>query len=174
MIGLEYIVKEFHMSLTDVASLLGISRKSISNWTKGWQPIPKKHLGKLSEYFGLEETLFQKVLTEEEKLDIQLIKVSRLNFKDEHLINKLNEEIEMEKLFAFFKIRFCENDEQKEILRGLKEIFERSNSTIDQSLLIMITVLKNSDNWGGDQFYGIKNTKLAKELLQVLKNNYVI
>ena len=175
MIGLDYIAKEFHMSLTDIANILGVTRKSISNWTKGWQSIPKKHLGKLSLYFDIPEHYFQKELDDAEKLEIQLIKIKRAKLTDDtSLIIKLNEEIEIEKLFHFLKDQAQESEEHYEILQGIKDAFKRNNPSYNRAVLVFISLLKNSSVWEGDSFYGIKEIKLAEDLHQVLRKHNVI
>lgn len=174
MNGLEFIAKEFGISLAEVGRILGVSRKSVSNWTNGWKPIPQKHLVILSDYFGLKDEYFQKELTDEEKLEIQLIKIKKLNLTDSHLIETVNEEIEMEKLVRFFREQAQESEELNEILQGVKNVLERNDSAYNNALLVLVSLLKFNSDWGGDSFYGIKDKELAEDLSEVLKKHNVI
>lgn len=72
MIGLEHIVKEFHLEYKEVAESIGISSQTIQDWLKGRRKIPKKRLEQLSNYFGLPEKYFQKELSYKEKDEIAL------------------------------------------------------------------------------------------------------
>jgi transcriptional regulator with XRE-family HTH domain len=77
MIGLEFIVKTFNLKYTEIADILGISKKTVNDWVKGRSKIPAKRLKQLSEYFQLPEEYFQKELSPSEKLKIQIIKLER-------------------------------------------------------------------------------------------------
>jgi transcriptional regulator with XRE-family HTH domain len=176
MIGLEYIAKTFHMSFSDIANILSITRKSVSNWVNGWQPIPKKHLKTLSAYFGINEEYFQKELNEAEKLEIQLAKIKQeIQDKDdqEQVISILEEEIEKEKLFI--SLRKCiENDEQYEILKNVNRVLKQDNNLFNQTLQILLTIFNHDPAWGGDPLYGIQDVKLAEDLLHILKKHNII
>jgi transcriptional regulator with XRE-family HTH domain len=82
LIGLEFIVKQFNMSFSEVADILGISRKTVNDWTKERSNIPKKRLEELSDYFRLPEHLFQKKLTLGEEEKIKLSKDMGSRFDD--------------------------------------------------------------------------------------------
>jgi transcriptional regulator with XRE-family HTH domain len=77
MIGLEFIAKTFNLKYTEIADILGISKKTVNDWVKGRSKIPAKRLKQLSEYFQLPEGYFQKELTEDEMREIHIIYLER-------------------------------------------------------------------------------------------------
>jgi transcriptional regulator with XRE-family HTH domain len=100
MNGLEYILALYNYKHTDLAEQLGIKKQNINMWIKGKQNIPKKHLPKLENIFGIDVSYFNKELSDIEKLEIQ----------KEKLINDLKPVVESsEKIFtAEEKIAFIE------------------------------------------------------------------
>ncbi|QMT16246.1 helix-turn-helix transcriptional regulator [Planococcus maritimus] len=70
MIGLEYIVKEFHMGYREVAKQLGVSPQTIQDWLKERRKIPEKRLEQLSFIFKLPTEYFHKELNNTEKLAV--------------------------------------------------------------------------------------------------------
>lgn len=72
MIGLEYIVKEFHLEYKALAENLGVSPQTIQDWLKGRRNIPEKRLKQLSQFFNLPRIYFQKELTFIEKSEIRI------------------------------------------------------------------------------------------------------
>lgn len=170
MIGLEYIVKEFHMSLTDVANLLGITRKSITNWTKGWQPIPKKHLGKLSDYFGVKAEYFQKELNEVEKLEIQKAKFQKESHTESELIvNLLSHEINKVKLFEQLEKAVEKDTKNYKILFEINKILDNEKSQKYEVLNMFLICLKEC--WGGNPFESFENEQLGIEMFYLLKKH---
>ncbi|MEA4989188.1 MAG: helix-turn-helix transcriptional regulator [Anaerovorax sp.] len=77
MIGLEYILQLYGMQHQELAEKLGIRKQNINLWVKEKQNISKKHLPALTEMFGVDESYFQKELTDVDKLVVQKEKLSR-------------------------------------------------------------------------------------------------
>jgi len=75
MIGLEYILNLHGVQHQKLAEMFGIKKQNINRWIKGKQNISKKYLPELSGYFDLPEALFQKELTEIDRLNIQKVKL---------------------------------------------------------------------------------------------------
>jgi len=82
MIGLEYISKVFRVEYKVIAVKIGVSQPTIQDWLKDRRRIPKQRLEALSALFRLEGELFQKELTELEKLNIELDYIRRRSRKD--------------------------------------------------------------------------------------------
>ena len=57
MNGLRYIRNKCNLSLSELASKLGVTRQMISAWENGRKPIPSGRLKELSQIFGIEEEL---------------------------------------------------------------------------------------------------------------------
>lgn len=76
---LKFITQVFNIPLAQVADQLGIKRQSVNEWVgKRQKPIPKKHISKLAELFGVEEEWFEKSeLKQSEQIEIQRIKLNR-------------------------------------------------------------------------------------------------
>lgn len=88
MIGLEYIVKEFHTSYKEVAEKLGISSPAIQSWLSGKKKIPVKRLDQLSQIFSLPEAYFQKELTFVEKGEIRICYLKSISEETENLVTE--------------------------------------------------------------------------------------
>jgi len=181
VIGLEYITKENHMSLTEVATLLGITRKSISNWTKGWQSIPKKHLGKLSTYFGVPEHYFQKELNDSEKLEVQIAKFTKEDMnrqkigeeqQNESIVNMLNHEREIEQLVINLRNEIADSDEKQDVLRRVAQILKEENDLRIETLNMFVMCMGGF--MGGNPFTTFKNEELGKDLFLLLKKHGIV
>ena len=181
MIGLEYIAKENHMSLTEVASLLGITRKSISNWTKGWQPIPKKHLGKLSVYYGVSEHYFQKELNAAEKLEVQIAKHikedrGRQQIGEEQentsIVNMLSHEVDIEQLAIGLRNAIADDGDKLEVIQRVVSIFQEENDVRMETLNMFVMCM--GDFMGGSPFTEFKNEELGKDLFLLLKKHGIV
>ena len=72
MIGLEYIVKEFHLGYRELANKLGISPQTIQDWLKKRRSIPQKRLEQLAFMFNLPPDFFQKELNSIEMQEVTL------------------------------------------------------------------------------------------------------
>lgn len=70
MIGLEFIVKIKNIEYKEIATYLGISPQSVSDWIKGKRKVPEKRCEQLSELFGIDKDLIGKKLEEDEKLKL--------------------------------------------------------------------------------------------------------
>lgn len=76
--GLEHISSIFHLKYTEIADLLGLSRKTINDWTKKRANIPYKHLESLSKHFCLPKEYFQKELDEKDIIFLRKERLERL------------------------------------------------------------------------------------------------
>jgi len=77
MIGLEYILNLYNMPQNELAQHLGIKKQNITLWIKERQAISKKYLPVLGGIFDLPAELFQRELTDFEKLEIQKEKLKK-------------------------------------------------------------------------------------------------
>lgn len=85
-IGLEYITKIFGGSYTDVAKRLNITPQTVSDWIRGKRKIPPAKIEDLAELFKLDKQLFQKELTEVDKIEIELNYLNRLSKRDSIMV----------------------------------------------------------------------------------------
>ncbi|WP_180236378.1 helix-turn-helix domain-containing protein [Bacillus wiedmannii] len=121
MIGLEHIVKEFHLEYKAVAESIGISSQTIQDWLKGRRKIPKKRLEQLSNYFGLPENYFQNELSYMEKEEIAL-----------HYLESISKDIDLpvfnekDEVVGFYKRASLEDE-----IRYLKENLENRKKKND-------------------------------------------
>ncbi|WP_404467239.1 helix-turn-helix domain-containing protein [Planococcus rifietoensis] len=72
MIGLEYIVKEFHLGYKELSNKLGISPQTIQDWLKKRRSIPQKRLEQLASIFNLPTEFFQKELNSIEMQEVAI------------------------------------------------------------------------------------------------------
>lgn len=77
MIGLEYILNLFNLQHIELAEKLGIKKQNINMWLKGRQSIPKKYIPVLEELFSIDNSYFERELTEIDQLEIQKEKLKR-------------------------------------------------------------------------------------------------
>ncbi|EET87655.1 DNA-binding protein [Clostridium carboxidivorans P7] len=75
MIGLEYVLHLYEMQHQELSEKLGIAKQNINRWIKGTRPIPKKYLPVISKIFNIPDDIFQKQLNEEDKIEIQKLKI---------------------------------------------------------------------------------------------------
>ena len=66
MNGLKFIRTRCNISLSELASVLSVSRQQISTWENGVKPISQNRLSQLSKYFGVDEKYFLNI-SEEDK-----------------------------------------------------------------------------------------------------------
>ncbi|MFL0361833.1 helix-turn-helix domain-containing protein [Pseudobacillus sp. 179-B 2D1 NHS] len=117
--ALSYILKTFNIKNVELADYLGCSRKLITEWTSGRKPISKKHLPKLSSFFGVTERFFTKELTEEDKNYIEFIYVNEKVIEGLERFQKLpGRKLELEELDdliirLFRKIIYTEDSHQR-------------------------------------------------------------
>ena len=88
MKGLEYIASLRGLSITDVGDRLGVARQNVHQWISGARKIPKKYLPLLKEVFELPEEIFDKELTEIDKLKIRSSEFSKEIEKSKYIINE--------------------------------------------------------------------------------------
>jgi len=74
--GVEYVTQLKGWTVTELAEKIGLARPTVALWLKG-RKIPKKHLPKLVELFGIDAEYFDKELDEVDKLRIQKKKLSQ-------------------------------------------------------------------------------------------------
>lgn len=77
MIGLEYILNLYNLQHIELAEKLGIKKQNINMWLKGRQSIPKKYIPVLEELFSIDNSYFERELTEIDQLEIQKEKLKR-------------------------------------------------------------------------------------------------
>ena len=77
MIGLEYILNLYNLQHIVLAEKLGIKKQNINMWLKGRQSIPKKYIPILEELFSIDNSYFERELTEIDQLEIQKEKLKR-------------------------------------------------------------------------------------------------
>ena len=77
MMGLEFIRKQYDISLADLAKEIGVSRQFISKWETGEKSIPDKRLECLSQFFNVPTEYFKKQLSEIDKIKIQNFKLEQ-------------------------------------------------------------------------------------------------
>lgn len=87
MIGLEYIRGLFDLSMQDLADKLGVTANTINLWEKLKMPISEKRANQLKELFHLPEIVFQKELTEEDKVKVQQVKLAYAKMEIENDIS---------------------------------------------------------------------------------------
>ena len=103
-IGLEYITKIFGGSYTDVAKRLEITPQTVSDWIRGKRKIPSSKIDDLARLFKMDKQLFQKELTEVDKIEIELNYLNRLSKRDtmEIPIQIIDEEGNEHEVFEMF------------------------------------------------------------------------
>jgi len=70
MTGLEFIIKTYGTSQTNIAEQLGIKKQNISRWLSGAQAISKRHVPQLAKIFDQPESLVDKQLTYSDEIKI--------------------------------------------------------------------------------------------------------
>ena len=77
MNGLAYILFVTDTPQKEIALELHVSSQMLTKWLKGLKPIAEKHLPVLSSYFGIPVMYFQKELTLQDKIEIEMQLASR-------------------------------------------------------------------------------------------------
>lgn len=72
MTGLEYVIFVTGTPKKEVAQELEVSVQIITKWVQRLKPIAKKHIPKLVKKFGISEEYFQKELSLQDKIEIEL------------------------------------------------------------------------------------------------------
>lgn len=96
MIGLEYVLKLWDTTQTELANKLELKQQNIDAWVKGKRNIPKKHLPKLEEIFNIPKVFFQKELLDKDKLTIQQLKIKNELITYDYEYKEFNEELKEE------------------------------------------------------------------------------
>lgn len=101
VIGVQFITDTWQMEYKTVAEKVGVSKQTFQDWIKGRRKIPQQRLERLSELFGIKDLeLFQKELTESEKIEIQILFFQRTDATNEievpHIDDNGDEYIVME------------------------------------------------------------------------------
>lgn len=81
-IGLEYIVNVFNGNYSELAKKLNITPQTVSDWIRGKRKISQSKLNDLEQLFKLDKELFQKELTEVEKIEIEIEYLNRISRRD--------------------------------------------------------------------------------------------
>lgn len=179
MIGLQNIAETFRMEYKSVADSVGVSKQTFQDWLKGRRKIPEPRLQQLAKLFGITNLeLFQKELTESEKLEIQklyfqqtdkhhevkvpFIDSNGMEYMTIHevsqnkgIIDFLNEKGEVVQLIESVEMVVSHEVEEKTnnilMLKGLTSIMKsgsKSDKTIANLMLYYLTDYKNNE-FGG-------------------------
>ncbi len=180
LIGLEYVLGLYNMQQLELANRLGIKKQNINLWLKGKQNIPKKYLPTLEKLFHVDGATLSGELNEIDKLEIQKEKLkaelkpiierqeqvlSRGGEKlesvpvyDQEEINKIERNIEKEKLVERFKASLEQVDRHPYMdnYRIIIELLEQAGSEIIfqktiQALAHYLNVLPGEITTGPEQ-----------------------
>lgn len=72
MNGLAYMMFVSDITHKEVAGKLGVSVQMVTNWLRGVKPISDKHIPALHKMFGVSSEYFQKEITLQDKIEIEL------------------------------------------------------------------------------------------------------
>ncbi|MFJ9501472.1 helix-turn-helix domain-containing protein [Brevibacillus centrosporus] len=179
MIGLQFIADTFQMEYKSVAEKIGVSKQTFQDWIKERRKIPTQRLQQLSELFGVNDVgLFQKELTESEKLDVQMfyfqktdnvedVEVPRIGedgkvylakgtiSQNQNVIDFLSERSREVRLLEDVERSITgqepENEANKKTLSNVLQVFDSSGQdkkTLDM-VLFYLTEYQKEDYWGG-------------------------
>lgn len=70
VMGLTYIRQIKGISMIELATIIKVTKATVSKWERLKMPLTKNRLKQLSSIFKIEEKYFQKVLTKNDKLYI--------------------------------------------------------------------------------------------------------
>lgn len=179
MIGLQFIADTFQMEYKSVAEKIGVSKQTFQDWIKGRRKIPLQRLQQLSDLFGVNEVeLFQKELTESEKLEIQLFYFQKTDSVEDVDVPQIGEDgkeyfikhtiSQNQNVIDYLYVRSKEvkllenvehlitgldpvNEANKETLSSVLQVL--NSSTKDKKTLEMVlfylTEYQKEDYWGG-------------------------
>lgn len=166
MIGLEYIVKEFHTSYKEVAQELGISTPTIQDWLKGRKGIPTKRLDQLSQIFNLPEAYFQKELTFVEKGEIRISYLKSISEETENLVT----EEEGEQVIYYGASSYEDEIAFLESLLETKKKQQKLKKEIDD-LIKQEALISPSDKGTSSPLHtAFTNTEAIYQTTEILKN----
>lgn len=179
MIGLQFIADTFQMEYKSVAEKIGVSKQTFQDWIKERRKIPTPRLQQLSDLFGVNEVeLFQKELTESEKLEIQMFYFQKTDNVDDvevpqigkdgmeylakHTISQNQNVIDflyerskevrlLEDVERSITGQDPENEANKKTLSNILQVFDSSGQdkrTLDM-VLFYLTEYQKEDYWGG-------------------------
>ncbi|WP_340032536.1 helix-turn-helix transcriptional regulator [Paenibacillus sp. FSL K6-1122] len=140
-IGLEYITKIFGGSYTDVANRLQITPQTVSDWIRGKRKISSSKIDELATLFKLDKHLFQKELTEVEKIEIELDYLNRLSKRDAMLVPEGNDTYNPHSDVIESKLRELENN--KLLLRVKRLLYSNSSNTFNSIDDLITSIEKN-------------------------------
>lgn len=154
MIGLEYIVKEFHIGYKEVAHQLGISPQTIQDWLKNRRSIPKKRLEQLSTTFNLPMEFFQKELNSIEKREVTISYLKSISKNIEIPVSDEEEQFityyhtsSYEDEINFIEENLKKKKKQLQVKNELKNLFEKEIlSTFDIDREINLPLYTDSSN----------------------------
>ncbi|UHA73758.1 helix-turn-helix domain-containing protein [Paenibacillus sp. 481] len=82
MIGLEYIVKLYHISYAGLSEKLGLTPSTVKDWISKRRRIPTAKIEALSKLFNIDKEYFQKELTKIEEIELELDYLNRISKRD--------------------------------------------------------------------------------------------
>ncbi|MFE3572983.1 XRE family transcriptional regulator [Lysinibacillus sp. NPDC059133] len=146
---LQYLALINQVSYVNVCRAAGITPQQFSDWVKKRRPVPKERLQFLAEYFKIEANLlideknYLQELTQEKKIDIQILFLNQKLDKGEHEVEEYREklvllETEKEKyiLISRFDTIVSQNNEQtRRICETFLELMENGNYVLLEKLL---------------------------------------
>ncbi|OBY76630.1 hypothetical protein BBG47_26020 [Paenibacillus sp. KS1] len=137
MVGLQFISDTWQMEYKTVAEKVGVSKQTFQDWIKGRRKIPQQRLERLSDLFGVKEfDLFQKELTESEKIDIQIQYFRRMDVFDEVKVSRIDEN--------------GEEFTTSEVISQNKGIIDYLEESKETKLIDSIRKAINEDEYGGN------------------------
>lgn len=127
MIGLEFLINIYGFKNKDVADKLNISAVTVHDWIKGKRRIPVARIEQLSQIFNIPVEFFQKQLTEEDKIEIQKLKVRNETKNNRGESNIVNENYDTMTEDALVSLMLKEQEEQiKRLDKALKFLENKS------------------------------------------------
>ncbi|QXE20023.1 YdaS family helix-turn-helix protein [Clostridium sp. 001] len=160
MIGLEYILALYNINHSKLAEELGIKRQNINQWIRGKNKIPKKYLPIVSKMFNIPEEIFQKELSDIDKLKIQKMKIENemdeTEYEDTIIDEKTGEEITITRTYLgsgeeFYLQNLSYEIQEKElyakIKRTLDNCFNDDDDSMDGGLHDAWTLLEDFDKF---------------------------
>ncbi|MFB7156042.1 hypothetical protein [Lysinibacillus sp. NPDC056232] len=146
---LQYLALINQVSYVNVCRAAGITPQQFSDWVKKRRPVPKERLQFLAEYSKIEANLlideknYLQELTQEKKIDIQILFLNQKLDKGENEVEEYREklallETEKEKyiLISRFDTIVSQNHEQiRRICETFLELMENGNYVLLEKLL---------------------------------------
>ncbi|MDE4086437.1 helix-turn-helix transcriptional regulator [Planococcus maritimus] len=169
MIGLEYIVKEFHLGYREVANILEISPQTIQDWLKKRRGIPEKRLEQLASTFNVPKDFFQKELNSIEKAEVSLSYLKSISENieipftndEEQAITYYNTSSHADEILFMEKI-LEKKKKQLKIKDELYDLFENDLASMSEVSVGNISPVHSDSS----------NTETVFKVLEILKGRY--